>query len=231
LLTKAKQTRDDFQRKQIKKQLDIAVSAPDFSSKVVVVRELQTQLAALGGPTPLPSPKVEEAKPVSGSPLPPGLPMGTNAPQAVKDKVMTAPGASQAAAKADLSGVKTHDGYPARKNSDGSYSTELSITVTNPKLNNGKPTNIPSLWKGKEVDEDTAVENVLASGKKYESFSTIPEAVKAAKERSKAGGAGAVPSNKYTQDNPAKPTSKEEYDKLPGGSYYIQDGVIKRKKG
>lgn len=40
-----------------------------------------------------------------------------------------------------------------------------------------------------------------------------------------------VPSNKYTQDNPAKPTSKEEYDKLPPNSYYIQDGVVKRKKG
>ena len=100
LLAKAKQTRDDFQRKQIKKQLDIAVSAPDFGSKDVVVRELQTQLAALGGPAPLPSPKVEEAKPISGSPLPAGLPTGTNAPQAVKDKVMTAPGAPQAADKA-----------------------------------------------------------------------------------------------------------------------------------
>jgi hypothetical protein len=45
-----------------------------------------------------------------------------------------------------------------------------------------------------------------------------------------------VPSNKptatkYTEQNPAKPTSKEEYDKLPGGSYYMQDGVLKRKKG
>ena len=40
-----------------------------------------------------------------------------------------------------------------------------------------------------------------------------------------------VPSNKYTIDNPAKPTSKEEYDKLPPDSYYIQDGVTKRKKG
>jgi hypothetical protein len=136
-----------------------------------------------------------------------------------------------APAKTDVpSGAKTHDGYPARKNADGSYSTEVSITVTNPKLNGGKPTNIPSLWAGKEVDENTAVENALATGKKYESFSTIPEAVKAAKERSKAGGAGAT-SNKYTQDNPAKPTSKEEYDKLPANSYYMQDGVLKRKKG
>ena len=40
-----------------------------------------------------------------------------------------------------------------------------------------------------------------------------------------------VLSNKYTQDKPAKPTSKEEYDKLPPNSYYLQDGVVKRKKG
>ena len=39
----------------------------------------------------------------------------------------------------------------------------------------------------------------------------------------------AVPSN--TEQNPAKPTSKEEYDKLPPNSYYMQDGVLKRKKG
>jgi len=41
----------------------------------------------------------------------------------------------------------------------------------------------------------------------------------------------AATSNKYTQDNPAKPTSKAEYDKLPPDSYYEQDGNIKRKKG
>lgn len=43
--------------------------------------------------------------------------------------------------------------------------------------------------------------------------------------------ASTVPSNKYTQDNPAKPTSKAEYDALPSGSYYIQDGAIKQKSG
>jgi len=147
------------------------------------------------------------------------------------DKSAAPASTTPAAGKTDVpSGAKTHDGYPARKNADGTYSTEVSITVTNPKLNGGKPTNIPSLWKGKEVDEETAVENALATGKKYESFSTIPEAVKAAKERSKAGGAVAT-SNKYTEQNPAKPTSKEEYDKLPPNSYYMQDGVLKRKKG
>jgi hypothetical protein len=97
-------------------------------------------------------------------------------------------------------GQKTHDGYPARENADGSYSTEVSITVTNPKLNNGKPTNIPSLWKGKEVDEDMAVRNALATGKSYKSFNSINEAVSAAKARSEAGGAGA--------DN--KPETKKE---------------------
>ena len=45
-----------------------------------------------------------------------------------------------------------------------------------------------------------------------------------------------VPSNKpaappNTEQNPANPTSKEEYDKLPPNSFYMQDGVLKRKKG
>jgi hypothetical protein len=87
----------------------------------------------------------------------------------------------------------THDGLPARRNADGSYSTEVSITVTDPKLNNGKPTNIPSLWGGKEVDEQTAVDNALKSGKTYSSYNSIDEAVTAAKARSNAGGAGAGP--------------------------------------
>jgi len=113
------------------------------------------------------------------------------------DKVF-GPGAADKALKAATisSTQKTHDGYPARANSDGSYSTEVSITVTNPRLNNGKPTNIPSLWKGKEVDEETAVKNAIASGKNYKAYSSIDAAVTAAKDRSKAGGAGAGPQYK-----------------------------------
>ena len=106
-------------------------------------------------------------------------------------------------------GQKTHDGYPARENADGSYSTEVSITVTNPKLNNGKPTNIPSLWKGKEVDEDTAVRNALATGKSYKAFNSINEAVTAAKARSEAGGAGADSKKELTDEEQlAKALSK-----------------------
>lgn len=183
--------RDAFRRDQVQKELNLAISAPDFPGKKTVIENLSTELELYGKPKP------EEPK--SNKPTIPA-------------------------------NAKTHDGYPARKNDDGSYSTEVSITVTNPKLNNGKPTNIPSLWKGKEVDEDAAVENVLASGKKYDSFATVPEAVKAAKERSNAGGALA-PNNKYTEQNPAKPTNEQEYNKLPAGSYYMQNGVLKRKKG
>ena len=86
-------------------------------------------------------------------------------------------------------GKLTHDGLPARQNADGSYSTEVSITVTDPRLNGGKPTNIPSLWGGKEVDQNTAVKNALASGKTYQAFGSINEAVTSAKTRSEAGGA------------------------------------------
>jgi uncharacterized protein YidB (DUF937 family) len=98
--------------------------------------------------------------------------------------------------------LRTHDGLPARKNADGSYSTELSITVTDPRLNRGRPTNIPSLWGGKEVDEDAAVSNALKSNKKYRSFASIAEAETAAKARSNAGGASAdaeIPFNPDTK--------------------------------
>ena len=184
VLQRAIGKRDEFQRNQIQKEIDLATSAPDFPGKDTIVNNLNRQLELFSAP-------------------------------ATTDKPTDTP--APAAAKSDVpSGAKTHDGYPARKNADGSYSTEVSITVTNPKLNGGKPTNIPSLWGGKEVDENTAVENALATGKKYESFSTIPEAVKAAKERSKAGGAGATGTGTATSPL-SMPQSK---DQLVDGSYY-----------
>ena len=50
--------------------------------------------------------------------------------------------------------LKTHDGLPAVKNDKGEDMSEYSITVTDPRLNGGKPTNIPSLWGGQIVSED-----------------------------------------------------------------------------
>jgi hypothetical protein len=93
-----------------------------------------------------------------------------------------------AAAAEGMGAPKTHDGLPARRNADGSHSTEVSITVTDPRINKGKPTNIPSLWGGEEVDEGTAVGNALKSGKSYGAFDSIEAAVAAAKARSEAGG-------------------------------------------
>lgn len=79
----------------------------------------------------------------------------------------------------------THDGYEPRKNGDGSLSTELSITVTDPRLNGGRPTNIPSLWRGKEVDQGEAIGNALRSGRSFPSFDTVDQATTAAEERSR----------------------------------------------
>lgn len=232
--TKAWVALQDLQKDILNQKMDALDGMPEGREKEKLFNSYARQMESLGGAVPerTPSAVPDKSRSISDSSLPPlpdGLPKESNAPQAIKNKVMTAPGASQAAAKVDLSGVNTHDGYPARKNSNGSYSTEVSITVTNPKLNGGKPTNIPSLWKGKEVDEDTAVENVLASGKKYESFSTIPEAVKAAKEKSGAGGAGApnkaggkiVPKNSRTSPTPMPPAKedlmKDNYYTTPRG--------------
>lgn len=89
-------------------------------------------------------------------------------------------------------GPLTHDGKPARQNADGSHSTEISITVTNPRLNGGRPTNIPSLWGGQQLDEEGAVTAALQSGRSFQAFPTIDAAVTAAKSRSNAGGAAAA---------------------------------------
>lgn len=109
---------------------------------------------------------------------------------------VTAPdGATQeqvlAYAQQQFGGKRTHDGLPARQNADGSHSTELSITVTDPRLNGGKPTNIPSLWGGKELDEESAIRAALQSGRAFPGFDNINSAVAAAKARSNAGGAAA----------------------------------------
>jgi len=85
----------------------------------------------------------------------------------------------------------THDGYPAVKLEDGSHMTEYSITVTDPRLNNGRPTNIPSLWERKIVDQDTAVNKAIQSKKEYKSFDTIRDAVSDSERKSNAGGANA----------------------------------------
>jgi hypothetical protein len=80
------------------------------------------------------------------------------------------------------------------QNPDGSVTTERSITVTDPALNGGKPTNIPSVWGGKIVSDDEATSNAIQSGRAFPSFGSIDEATAAARQRSADLGAGRVTS-------------------------------------
>lgn len=74
----------------------------------------------------------------------------------------------------------THDGYPAIQNADGTTSTELAITVEAEDLNDGRPTNIPSIWQGVKQTPKKAIELALASGRSFEAFESIEQASAAA---------------------------------------------------
>lgn len=79
-------------------------------------------------------------------------------------------------------------------NADGTKSTELLMSVMgDARFNEGKPTNIPSLWMVdgkpyKATSEDEAIGLAMEAGGQWDSFGTIDEAVAAAKQRSAAGG-------------------------------------------
>lgn len=62
---KAVEARDKFQRSQIKKQLDIATTAPDFPGKQTVVDNLTKELELFPEPTAPKEQKPEAAKPVA----------------------------------------------------------------------------------------------------------------------------------------------------------------------
>lgn len=74
----------------------------------------------------------------------------------------------------------------------GKPATEESITITNPRINGGRPTNIPSIWGGRRPPgqmgsaefEEWAVEQALRSGVKFPAFPDIDSAVAAARARS-----------------------------------------------
>lgn len=73
-------------------------------------------------------------------------------------------------------------------NPDRSWSSERTMTVSHPDLNNGAATNIPALWLigGKPYEaksEDEAVALALKSGLPWTSYGTLPEADKASADR------------------------------------------------
>lgn len=75
-------------------------------------------------------------------------------------------------------------GRPMWRTASGEIATEMGRTVTDPRLNHGKPTNIPSIWDGKVFGEDGAVRAAVASGQSFPSFKSIPRAVEASKAHS-----------------------------------------------
>jgi hypothetical protein len=73
-------------------------------------------------------------------------------------------------------------------NPGGSWSSERTMTVTHPSLNNGAATNIPSIWikDGKPYqakNEDEAIQLALQSGLPFKSYGDIGEADKASIDR------------------------------------------------
>lgn len=109
---------------------------------------------------------------------------------------------------------------PPVQNRDGSVSTERSITVTDPRLNDGRPTNIPSMFGGREVSQDEAIERIVRAGGKdpetgrsLPAFDSIEEAVAAAKARSERLGQGGQPGNAPqgagTRENPYRATTQD----------------------
>lgn len=84
----------------------------------------------------------------------------------------------------ETKGDLTHDGFPVVENADGTFSSEVSITINDPRINEGKPTNIPSLWNRKRLDQNAAIEAAVNSGRTFQSFKTLDAAAAAAAVRS-----------------------------------------------
>jgi len=103
---------------------------------------------------------------------------------------------------------RTSDGRPVVQNLDHSLSTERSVTVLNPAINRGRPTNIPTLFDilgtgvPQQSGEDDAVRFILENGRiagssesaglvvdpitgrRLPGFANIESAERAAKDRS-----------------------------------------------
>ncbi len=114
---------------------------------------------------------------------------------------------------ARISGQRTWDGYPAVDNGDGTFSTRITATVTDERLNGGAPTNIPTLWKGEKLEEEQAIENAVASGISFPKFDDIPSAVAEAKRISESI---KPPSRRITFDEATKALDATETT-LPQG--------------
>lgn len=92
-------------------------------------------------------------------------------------------------------GQRAADGRPILRNKDGSVSTEFTVTVEDDRLNGGRPTVIPTIYDGREVSPDRAIQIVAANGGKdpdtgiYQpGFGSIDEADRFAQRRHNSNG-------------------------------------------
>ena len=116
-------------------------------------------------------------------------------------------------------------GRPVVPNPDGSFSTEISITVTDPRINGGKPTNIPSMFGGAKVPQEEAIRRITEAGgvdpetgRALQGFNSIDEAVAAAKSRSdKIGQTTPAPSSLKGYTNPLAPPPPDLGEPPPPG--------------
>jgi hypothetical protein len=84
----------------------------------------------------------------------------------------------------------TPEGRPVVRNADGTVSTEVTITVTDDRINDGMPTNIPTMFGGRKVSDEEATDIIAnnngidpETGRALTGYSSIEEPVTAAEQR------------------------------------------------
>ncbi len=88
-------------------------------------------------------------------------------------------------------GKTTSEGRKIMQREDGAIVTEKTVTVTDKRINDGRPTNIPTIYGGKFYTEKEAVDIIARNngvdpdtGRKLRGYYSINDAVIAARERS-----------------------------------------------
>jgi hypothetical protein len=111
------------------------------------------------------------------------------------------------------------------KDADGNIATEKTVTVTDKRINDGRPTNIPTIFNGNFFTEKEAIEVIARNngvdpdtGHKLKGYYSINDAVIAARERSnrlgKEYGQGEVKSEKLSPKNFGTLIKREERDEI-----------------
>jgi hypothetical protein len=90
-----------------------------------------------------------------------------------------------------FSGERTSEGRKIMKDAEGNIATERTVTVTDKRINDGRPTNIPTIYNGNFFTEKEAIEIIARNkgvdpdtGHKLKGYYSINDAVIAARERS-----------------------------------------------